>query len=328
MGADSYDNSNGIDSSSPPQDGFELKRPSVAPPEAILDGISGIESSMSKHTDWLKEWLNSVVLNHNTSSFNLQGIADTPLGAWYLGAGSEPFRNNPIFLVLGEHLEEMVSRVQAFVQASNADEPLSVDVYTDFLKNLLDLNGLVQQIQGDAWRGLTKLDPLTGVRNRHDMMVDLNNERERSRRSGLPCGICMMDLDLFKDVNDTHGHIVGDHVLRRVARLILDQLRPYDMLYRYGGEEFLICLPNTDLNTSQMVLDRLREKIASNAMPLALHGADIFITASFGVTQVLVEQGIEESIKQADQALLKAKEHGRNKVIISTPVMDERSEPN
>lgn len=320
MGTDSHDNSNGIGSSNSPQDGFELKRPGVAPSEAILDGISGIESSLSKHTDWLKEWLNLVVLNHNTSSFKLQGIADTPLGAWYLSAGSEPFRNNPIFLVLGEHLEEMVTRVQAFVEASDADKPLSVDIYTDFLKNLLDLNGLVQQIQGDAWRGLTKLDPLTGIRNRHDMMVELNNERERSRRSGLPCGISMMDLDLFKAVNDTHGHVVGDHVLRCVARIILDQLRPYDMLYRYGGEEFLICLPNTDLHTSQMVLDRLREKIASNAMPLAPDGADIFITASFGVTQVAAEQEIEGSIQRADNALLEAKNNGRNTVTILEPV--------
>lgn len=321
MGADNNnEDTQTTDDPKPSQNGFALKRPSVAPPEAILDGISGIESSLSKHTDWLKEWLNSVVLNHNTGSFKLKGIADTPLGAWYLGASSEPFRNNPVFVTLGEHLEEMVSRVQAFVEASDASEPLSVDVYAEFLHNLLDLNGLVQQLQGDAWRGLTKLDPLTGIRNRHDMLVDLNNERERSRRSGLPCGLSMMDLDRFKVINDTHGHIVGDHVLRNVARLILDQLRPYDMLYRYGGEEFLICLPNTDLETSQMVLDRLRTKIASNAMPLARDGSDISVTASFGVTQVAVEQGIEGSIKQADEALLQAKNDGRNQVVVTAPV--------
>ncbi|MFC1674034.1 diguanylate cyclase [Pseudomonadota bacterium] len=288
----------------------------MAPPEDILDGISAIESSLSKHTDWLKQWLNSVVLNHNTNSFKLRGIADTPLGAWYLSAGSEPFRNNPVFATLGDHLEEMVARVQAFVVAADASEPLSVDIYTDFLNNLLDLNGLVQQLQGDAWRGLTKLDPLTGIRNRHDMIVDLNNERERSRRSGQPCGISMMDLDLFKVVNDTHGHIVGDHVLRRIARLILDQLRPYDMLYRYGGEEFLICLPNTDLDTSHMVLDRLRAKIAANAMPIAQDGADIFVTASFGVTEVATDQSVGDSIHKADQALLEAKGNGRNRVVV------------
>jgi len=289
-------------------------RPVVVLPETILDGISGIERAISQQTDWFKKWHDRVVVNHDMAAFTVNGVADIPLGKWYQSDASKAFRNNPGFIILGERLEELVTQVQVFLTDRPDGEPHPVDDYTQFMNTLLDLNDLVQHLQNDAWRGLTKMDPLTGVRNRHDMMVELDIERERARRTNIACSVAMVDLDHFKTINDTYGHVVGDMVLRHVSGLIGDQLRPYDMVYRYGGEEFLLCLPNTDLDTAVMVLERLREKLDRSAMPYGPSGKELCVTASFGVAEVDTVEHIVKTIERADMALYDVKQRGRDGV--------------
>jgi len=292
----------------------EEGRPVVVLPETILDGISGIERAISQQTDWFKKWHDRVVVNHDMAAFTVGGITDIPLGKWYDSDASKAFRNNPGFITLGKRLEELVTQVQGFLTDTPNGEPHPVDDYTQFMNTLLDLNDLVQHLQNDAWRGLTKMDPLTGVRNRHDMMVELDIERERARRTDHPCSVAMVDLDHFKTINDTYGHVVGDMVLRHVSGLIGDQLRPYDIVYRYGGEEFLLCLPNTDLDTAVMVLERLRVKIDQTSMPYGQSGKEISITASFGVAEIDTVEHIVKTIERADMALYDVKQHGRDGV--------------
>ncbi|MBL4613251.1 MAG: diguanylate cyclase [Magnetovibrio sp.] len=289
-------------------------RPLVVLPETVLEGISGIERAISLQTDWFKKWHDRVVVHHDRSAFKVDGIADIPLGAWYVSDESKAFSNNPGFKSLGERLGELVGQVQLFLGERPDGEPHQVDDYTAFMNTLLDLNILVQQLQNDAWRGLTKMDPLTGVRNRHEMMVELDAERERARRSDLVCTIAMVDLDHFKAVNDTYGHVVGDNVLRHISALFGEQLRPYDMVYRYGGEEFLLCLPNTDLDSALLVLERLRAKIEDSRVPYGEDGETVRITASFGVAQIDTIEHIVKTIENADMALYDVKQGGRNMV--------------
>jgi len=287
-------------------------RPVVSIPQSVLTGISGIEQAIAQQTKWFKAWHEQVICNHDTREFQVSEIADLPLGAWYVSDLSQPFHNNPCFLTLGEKLNDLLAQVRVFLTEDNG--PHAVDDYMVFMNTLMDMNMYVQSLQNDAWRGLTKMDPLTGVRNRHDMMADLDNERERARRATLPCAIAMVDLDHFKVINDVHGHLGGDQVLRKVSQMFADKLRPYDMVYRYGGEEFLLCLPNTDLNTAVIVLDRLRERIASNGMALVKGEADVFVTASFGVADVDTVEHIVKTIERADAALYDVKKSTRNAV--------------
>lgn len=289
-------------------------RPVMVLPETVLNGISAIEQAISKQTEWFKTWQDQVVVNHDISSFSMAGLSDVPLGAWYQSEASLAFRNNPSFQALGERLNDMVNQVHGFLAVRADGEPHPVDDYTHFMNTLLDINGLVQQLQNDSWRGLTKMDPLTGMRNRHDMMVDLDNERERARRSHLPCALAMVDLDHFKKINDTYGHVVGDMVLRHVSSMFSAQLRPYDMVYRYGGEEFLLCLPNTELDAAVLVLDRLREKIEKTQMTYGSAGETLSITASFGVAEIDTVEHITKTIERADQVLYDVKKEGRNVV--------------
>jgi len=170
-------------------------------------------------------------------------------------------------------------------------------------------------------------DPLIGIFNRRHFMDLARREHQRARRYNRPLSIIMMDLDHFSGVNDTYGHLIGDQVLRAVALICQDQLRETDIIGRYGGEEFVILLPETpDENVttdpvshpSIKVAERLRKAIENT--PIKTNRGDIHITASLGVVELSPEgEGIETLLDRADQALYAAKQAGRNKVVAWRP---------
>jgi diguanylate cyclase (GGDEF)-like protein len=123
----------------------------------------------------------------------------------------------------------------------------------------------------------------------------------------------ILDLDHFKQINDRYGHLAGDHALQAVVRFLTARIRKYDYVFRYGGEEFLLCLPNTALEDAEVLLDRMRQELASQPIDLG-KGTTINITASFGVTEMLASEHHDFSIERADHALLCAKAKGRNRV--------------
>jgi len=157
------------------------------------------------------------------------------------------------------------------------------------------------------------VDHLTGAWNRHAMAMKLAEESERTQRSGQACALCMIDIDHFKRINDQHGHKVGDEVLQAFTSIISIELRKYDSLFRYGGEEFLMLLPNTSLDNAALLLNRIREKLAATPITSS-KGQVINLTASFGVAQFIGHEAIEDILEYADHALLAAKANGRNNV--------------
>lgn len=154
-------------------------------------------------------------------------------------------------------------------------------------------------------------DVLTGIWNRGALLDLLQREIERARRSQSPTGLLMLDLDHFKTVNDTYGHLAGDVVLREVARRISEVVRSYDLVGRYGGEEFLVVLPGCDKDRALQSAERIRSVIAEH--PVLAAGAEILVTASIGVTVTTVSTVAEKEILAiADTALYQAKSAGRN----------------
>ena len=158
-------------------------------------------------------------------------------------------------------------------------------------------------------------DELTGLYNRRHLLVRFNEEIERVKRVRSHLCCIMGDIDHFKSINDELGHLIGDSVLRETALLMRQALRPYDLLGRFGGEEFLVVLPNTELEEAGKLADRLktiiREKLASNAhLPEGR-----IVTMSFGITCFYETDGtIDDVIKRADENLYRAKAKGRDRV--------------
>jgi diguanylate cyclase (GGDEF)-like protein len=157
-------------------------------------------------------------------------------------------------------------------------------------------------------------DELTNHWNRSAILRAMKSELARAKRENRPVGVILMDIDYFKRINDSHGHLAGDAVLREVARRISSVMRPYDAVGRYGGEEFILILPGCDIENTIHVAERLRKTFSGN--PIRTKEGVFWITMSFGVTSVqgLSERETDAVIRAADQALYRAKNGGRNRV--------------
>jgi len=155
------------------------------------------------------------------------------------------------------------------------------------------------------------MDPLTGMLNRNALGVRVRELTQQAKLTGEPVGVIVGDLDRFKGINDTHGHAVGDVVLKEAASLVRKQLRAFDLAYRLGGEEFLILLPGGDLDAAAELAERLRDTVAAN--PVA---GGVSVTMSLGVGASLAGEPFDyESVfAKADAALYQAKRSGRDQV--------------
>jgi len=164
---------------------------------------------------------------------------------------------------------------------------------------------MTQKLNALATTAIT--DSLTGAYNRNMLNVALPSEMERARRYSLPLAVILLDIDHFKQINDAHGHQVGDRTLVWITERICTQLRDADLLFRWGGEEFIVLAPNTDLEAASVVAERMRREVEES--PLEPAGV---ITCSFGCSQFCLEDTTDSFIQRADRALYVAKASGRN----------------
>jgi diguanylate cyclase (GGDEF)-like protein len=161
---------------------------------------------------------------------------------------------------------------------------------------------------------LAAVDMLTGLANRRSLLTQLGTEFRRARRYGLPMSLVLLDLDNFKAVNDGHGHLTGDAALSRVGGILRSFARAVDVAGRYGGEEFLLVMPHTNLVGAVSVADRIRQSIEAAVIHDA-EGRPVRISCSVGTVEMDAEVKTEqELIARADRALYKAKNAGRNRV--------------
>jgi two-component system cell cycle response regulator len=166
---------------------------------------------------------------------------------------------------------------------------------------------------------LARHDPLTGLGNRRSLQQDLGVLHARSQRYGRRFALAMCDLDRFKAYNDTHGHQAGDQALRAVAATIAQEVRGGDSVYRYGGEEFLVVLPEQTLATALVAVERVRSAVEGLAIPQPAAGPGGRLTLSAGIAAFDPDEAItaEALLQQADAALYRAKAAGRNQLSLA-----------
>ena len=154
-------------------------------------------------------------------------------------------------------------------------------------------------------------DALTGIANRRLLTERLREETERAKRYSRPLCVVMIDIDRFKLINDEHGHEVGDNVLMEVVRVMEAEIRDHDLCGRWGGEEFLLLMPETTRDQAVRVMERLRQAVAN--LRVRINDDTLSVTVSLGMAELHANENYSSAINRADVALLRAKRNGRNR---------------
>lgn len=236
-------------------------------------------------------------------------------------------------LVAGLLLEAVVLGVRALVAISTHSEATNIlqssalqtlTFLATFSVVLVSSVGFVFMSRDRADennRVLAALDPLTGVANRRSLIAALDRDMARAQRMREPMALMMVDIDYFKDVNDRYGHPAGDRVLRSVVNVLRQRVRAQDLVGRYGGEEFMVLLPDTGLTGAEQLARELCKAVEESRCPAdGVPGPGIAVTVSIGVFGGRLESGDswDMLIAAADRALYQAKNNGRNRVEVAT----------
>ena len=280
------------------------------------DMLTVLDDAIEETRAFMQGWHRAIICNKpvGPSVTSQESHAQSRFGGWaaaHAGAGLVTQRAFQDLVAAHRSIYDEARRLALGATAGRAIKTVDYDDLTAQLGRFYDQSRRLR----DAFRKLVaEIDPLTGLHNRQVMTAELDVEYSRGQRTDGPLCIALSDIDHFKRVNDTYGHAVGDLVLAGTAGRMLSHLRPYDTIYRYGGEEFLICLPNANTGTANSVLERLRSALEDEPVQLP-DGRLLPVTASFGLVRVDYAVSLKESIERADMALYAAKQGGRNRVV-------------
>jgi diguanylate cyclase len=283
-------------------------------PEA-MDILHQLDLLLLNHDEWFTDLTKSIILDEDISD---EFISENPhklcdFGKWFYNDFDQDLRNLPISQDIELIHRNMHSMFKEILETWKSEKKVSKNYYNEATVKRMAFRLTVNTLQFMIYDYLLQTDPLTKTLNRTKLLSTLERERNRISETGESCVIVMADIDYFKKVNDTYGHAVGDMALVQTALFFSSVLRPMDLVFRYGGEEFLIYMSNIDQNSALRTLDRIREEFSINKIMIST-GKLIQITASFGVAKLNPNSDIASSIETADKALYKAKKNGRNRV--------------
>ncbi|MDR3391849.1 MAG: diguanylate cyclase [Sulfuriferula sp.] len=272
-----------------------------------------LDQAIYNHTQWYNSITRTLVcrLPHDIRDEAEDAYRQCRLGQWYYGSAPEDLRVHPGFIAIETEHRNMHQLAAKLLQSTASGDTISPLDYDSLVNTLERLRLQIYTLKRELEDTLYNLDPLTGANNRIGMLTKLREQLEMVKRHVQSCCIVMMDIDHFKIVNDTYGHSVGDMVLAASAHNVMEHLRPYDKLFRYGGEEFLVCMQNTDMTVGYEVVERVRLGVAANLIDYG-GKAPLQISMSFGITSLDQDISVEQSIEHADKAMYAAKMAGRN----------------
>lgn len=277
--------------------------------------VRRLAPALRAHGDWVQRVHTILVCRTEPDPDDVApgGHLRAGLGQWLEQEPNAFIRSQPAYANATDHHRQVHALARGLCQAVIDDDAITLDDYERFAAAIDSLDGSLEALVKELWDLLRFTDPLTGIATRFAMLPRLKQERERVERTGDVCSVCMVDLDRFKAINDSLGHEAGDAVLEAVSAYLVRNLRRYDQVCRYGGEEFVLMLPNTSPEQAYPVIDRLRRGLA--AMPIQIgEDREVHITASFGIAPLATDHEVDDSIGKADAAMYEAKRAGRNLV--------------
>ena len=277
--------------------------------------VTQLKESLYNHQQWHSGLMRTLTcgLPADKRDINLEAHQECRFGQWYYGKAPEMLRTHP-------GLHHLARLLLLAAGDGKSITPLDYDNFANSLERLrLEIFALERELEDS----LLNRDTLTGAITRFGILPTLREQVELVKRHAHHCYIAMIDLDNFKSINDLYGHGAGDRVLTESARYLMRHLRPYDKVFRYGGEEFLLCMPYTHVEAGEKRIGELNAGLA--ALEINIGGQKpVHISASFGLALLDPEVPVETSIDRADRALYAAKAAGKNCVRVWDAAMGGR----
>jgi len=288
--------------------GFEHKQIELA--------ISVLEQAVDNHTKWLQCVHESVICGEPADEeiIAVNAHQNCKLGKWYYNQTNGIFNDFTEFVDIEEPHRVMHEAASDLLKRKDLDK-LNIDDYRDFIKKQQEVIQNLLKLKDKLVSFFHSFDSLTGAINRDAFYYIVGQEQARSAREKCTCCLAMIDIDHFKNINDTYGHVTGDHALREFAQLIKKRVRKSDTLCRFGGEEFILLFPDTEELQGYELVEEIRKTVAETQFKI---GDNLSLQFSFsaGVAECKPSANLEEVIESTDSKLYQAKQSGRNKVIV------------
>ena len=288
---------------------------------ALRITLQQLQQAAHDHLEWYENLIRTIVCRLPCDPVELAERAheNCRFGQWYYAEASADLRQQTMFGAMEAEHQRVHAIAGRLLREAMSGKPLVQAEFDELVavssRLRLELDSLRHEVQDI----LRSSDALTGACGRSQLLPELREWRELAKRDVQHCCIVFMDLDHLKEINDTHGHTIGDRILAGAVDYVTGHLRPYDKVFRYGGDEFLISLPGSDLMNAQHLIERVRAGFGQVPFVVSGDGLPIHATASFGLTVLEPAISVEESIDRADKALLMAKATGRDRVVCWDP---------
>jgi diguanylate cyclase (GGDEF)-like protein len=292
-------------------------------PSELQHMHDGLQQAIREHAEWHRRIIRALVcrLAVDPSDLRQDALCSCGFGRWLHDPAQRNLQERPQYAPI-ESGHRRLHELAAEVLSELTDRAsVATETFDRFVEHSVRLRIDLDSLRNDMVVALRSRDFVTGTYRRLEVLPALREARELGVRGVQASCIAFMDLDRFKAVNDTHGHGLGDEVLAQAARCIIEHLRVYDRVFRYGGDEFLLLLPGTRPEEAWQLVDRIRQRLAGATLGLSPEGDAIRLTASFGITSLEPDLTVEECIARADKALLLAKSAGRNRVVCWDPAV-------
>jgi diguanylate cyclase len=290
-------------------------------PARMRDMLEQLEQATRDHAEWYANLLRVIVCELPCDPNDVAPGAHhhCPFGRWYYKWAAAELRDLPAYERIGEqhlHVHNVAERILRAATSGWAVDRVDFD---ELAAGSARLRRELDVLRNDLLSALRFRDPLTGALDRTRVLPELRECRTRGQAGAQSCCLAFMDVDRLQEINANQGHQAGDALLVAAVRFLATQLRPADKVFRYGGDEFLILLPDADLEAGRAIVGRVRERLAARPLADAPLEVACSVTASFGLAVLDPEVRIEDSIDRAAQALLLAKAAGGNRVIAWDP---------
>ena len=277
--------------------------------------FESLSSAIVEHAKWLVHWNKHIICNMPLTIEDLSEFSPDhcEFSLWLESAEADFLKE----LEISQQMNLLHKRVHQFVneilRSRAQDLPITQKQFDSFLQAEKAFTSMLINLRDEIYRLIFSYDYLTGTLTRQAIYHVLYMEQARINRNAVSSCIVMVDLDWFKVINDEHGHQAGDEVLVAVAEHFISHLRPYDSIGRYGGEEFLLCLPDITQYEAKKTMERISRDLSR--LDIYTHQQiHLSVTVSMGVASMLPGVNMETVIEHADMALYQAKSRGRNRV--------------